>query len=155
MLDRQLYTPISIVLAGSLIGVGLFFGLRERGHSPSEPPVQPGTRRAEGPAAQPRPAPPRAVDPLLARRATEQALEAQRAAIVERCIPAAARSGTASRLSINVTFDASGTQIGRGIIADRGDPRPWLSECATGALPTLRIPAQGYPVALEVVWALP
>lgn len=160
MLDRQLYTPISIVLAGSLIGVGLFMGLRQPGGSRVEPAApaaggQPAATAAQQPVGAPPVGAPRAAEPTLARRATEQALEAQRAAIVERCIPVAARSGAASRLNINITFDPSGRQIARGIISDRGDPRPALSECVTGALPRLQIPAPGALQALEVVWVLP
>lgn len=166
MVDKQLYTPISIVLAGSLIGVGLFYGLRERGAAPpvEVPVLEAGARRGEAPTtpglqtapeAPASAAAPRSAEPAAAKRAAELALEGQRATVVAACIPPAARSGRASRLSINLTFDANGKQIARGIIAERNDPRRELAVCATDALPALEIPAQNAPAAVDVVWSLP
>jgi len=152
--DKQLYTPISILLGGALIGVGLFLGLRER--APARPEPQGASSRA---ASEPRESSPPPSSPVIDRaavqRAVERALEAQRAAVVERCIPPAARGGGPSRLHINITFDKDGNQIARGIIPERGDPRLDLSACATDALPSLTIPPQGAPIALDLVWTLP
>jgi len=159
-MDKQLYTPISVVLGGTLIGAGLFFGLRESVASARlEPPVEsqvtpelheaaPAAAAATAAAAAPR-------DPSAAQRAAEQALESQRATVIASCIPPAARGGNASRLHINVTFDANGQQITRGIIPERGDPRRQLSECATDALAALTIPAQNAPATLDLLWVLP
>ncbi|MEY4550950.1 MAG: hypothetical protein RL685_7145, partial [Pseudomonadota bacterium] len=99
--------------------------------------------------------PRRAPDPAAARRAVEEALEAQRGVVVARCIPPAARGGAPSRLRLDLTFDSNGRQIARGIIPARNDPRPELGPCATDALPALQLAAQYAPIALKVDWSLP
>jgi len=157
-IDKQLYTPLSVVLGGTLIGAGLFFGLRERGVStqleaPSERRATPELRVAPAATVSAIVSAPR--DASAAQRAAEQALEAQRAAVIATCIPSASRGGTASRLHINVAFDANGQQITRGIIPERSDPRRALAVCASGALASLSIPAQHAPAALELLWTLP
>jgi hypothetical protein len=152
-IDSQLYTPVSVVLAGTLIGAGLFLGLRERGAAPRLE----GVERQAVPALHGAPVATAAapLDRSAAQRAAEQALESQRAAIIASCIPPASRSGSASRLHINIAFDADGRQITRGIIPERSDPRRELAACATDALPSLTIPAQNAPAALDLLWTLP
>lgn len=156
--DKQLYLPISILLGCSIVAMGLFCGLRERSPArPEEPAASsrtaPDARGAAPPAPPATPAP--TADSAAAARAAEAALEAQRAAVVARCIPPDAKGGGPSRLRINITFDASGNQIMRGIIADRTDPRRELAGCVTDALPNLTIPPQASSVALDLVWTLP
>lgn len=142
----QLYTPISVVVAGSLIGAGLFLGLRG-------PPASSALAAASLPAAVASVA--TVLDRSAAQRAAEQALESQRAAVIASCIPPGSRGGSASRLHINIAFDHDGKQVTRGIIPERSDPRRELAECASDALPSLTIPAQNAPAALDLLWTLP
>jgi hypothetical protein len=155
--DKQLYLPISILLGCSIVATGLFLGLRER--SPARPEETAASTRGAGDARGAPPAPPATpaptADRAAAARAAEAALEAQRAAIVARCIPPDAKGGGPSRLHINITFDASGTQIMRGVVPERTDPRRELAGCVTDALPSLTIPPQASSVALDLVWTLP
>lgn len=151
-LDRQTYTPISILAGATIIALGLFFGLRARDPAPPDERA-PASNQASDLRSPPPPV--GSVDLAAARRSAERALEAQRTAVVDRCIPPEARGGGPSRLHINITFDKSGNQIARGIIPERDDPRRELSICATSALTALTIPPQEAPAALDLIWSLP
>ena len=182
MADRRLDTPTAILLAGALVGVAVFFGLRSR---PANAPAPPrGAVEASPPA--PRAPPPHAAAPEprdteapgvapaasgsqaagaakapLPGDITREALRAideHRAALVKKCWAPAIKnkpSPTEARFYVDVTFDAKGKQTLRGIKGDPETSRPGVTECVTGTLPPLQIPAPGVPSHADVSFRLP
>src|SRR5262249_45407761 len=88
-----------------------------------------------------------------------KALDAYRPAILEKCFRPALATGAGPprvKLRFNITFDAAGKQIARGLMQDRDAPRPELGDCAAGALPVnLEVPPPGAIVAVDGEWELP
>lgn len=93
-------------------------------------------------------------------RATEElsrSLEAARAGLAERCVPEARRAGgPPARVTFNITFDAAGREIARGISDDRRAPAPEVARCLR-KLPmgALRVSAPGASVGVRVAMTLP
>lgn len=84
-------------------------------------------------------------------------LEAARAGFAERCVPEARRAGgPPARVTFNITFDASGREIARGISDDRRAPAPEVARCLR-KLPmgALRVSAPGANVGVRVAMTLP
>ena len=135
----------AIVLAGALIGMGLYFGLRSRD-------------RLANPAASsartsfPQPA------QLSTERFAAALLEYHRPELVKRCWPGqgvGARSPGPATMRIDVTFGPDGTQVARGFLEDRGASQPELTACIQRALPPLRVPPPGVSVRVELPLTLP
>jgi hypothetical protein len=107
---------------------------------------------AAAPAAPARRAPPE----VVARVAAEAglALEQARPDFVARCAPRDGPSG--AKLTFNVTFDASGREIARGISEDRRLRAPALASCLR-RLPigSLRVSPPGANVGVRVSMNLP
>jgi hypothetical protein len=55
----------------------------------------------------------------------------------------------------NITFDAAGKQVARGIVEEREHAVPGVSACISDALPVLEVPAPGKSVMVEVPFSLP
>ena len=129
----------AIVIAGALIGVGLYFGLRSRNGSVAPPRAPTATSNAE--------------------RFTAALLELHRPELVKRCWEptrgAAAAEQSPARMTIDVTFGPDGTQRARGFLEERGASRPEVTACVQRTLPLLRIPAQGVSVRVELSLTLP
>ncbi|WP_437630484.1 hypothetical protein [Sorangium sp. So ce854] len=166
---RQLSTPTAILLGSAMIAVAVYLGLR---HGPAV--VAPGARPAEGAAAiqagpvasaataerAAAPAPPAA--PGVPRdevaRQAARALDAHRQALVERCYRPAIAARPEPRTVkyvFNITFDARGRQIARGLIEDRETARPEVTACLVGALPPVEIAPPGANVRVDVPFSLP
>ncbi|WP_437934413.1 hypothetical protein [Sorangium sp. So ce341] len=117
----------------------------------------PAAQRAPGegaPAAQRAPAVPREE---VARQAA-RALDARRPALVERCYKPAIAAQPAPRevkYVFNLTFDAQGRQIARGIIEDREASRPDVTACLATALPPVAVEPPGASVRVDVPFSLP
>lgn len=110
------------------------------------------------PAAAPEPRA-RATPELMARVAAEagQSLDAVRAELVARCVPPD-RAGElgGARFTFNVTFDASGREIARGIGEDRRFRAPEVASCLRRLpLGTLRVSAPGANVGVRLALKLP
>ncbi|WP_438014299.1 hypothetical protein WMF18_25695 [Sorangium sp. So ce315] len=166
---RQLSTPTAILLGSAMIAAAVYLGLR---HGPAA--VAPDARPAEGAAAlqagpgasaataerAAAPAPPAA--PSVPRdevaRQAARALDAHRPALVERCyrpaIAAQAEPRTVKYV-FNITFDARGRQIARGLIEDREAARPEVTACLVAALPPVEIAPPGANVRVDVPFSLP
>ena len=148
--------PLAIVLAGALIGAGLFFGLRSR---PEPAPYgAPGAQAAlplPGPAAPP--APP--LDPALVRRNGDAAAVGLKRRMIERCWqPAVAKVPTpaTSRYTMDSLFTAEGVEVSRGISEVREVPsRMDVAGCLRSLPLDLRIPPPGGKVRLEFVLEFP
>ncbi|WP_437954976.1 hypothetical protein WME76_25885 [Sorangium sp. So ce119] len=163
-MGRQLSTPTAILLGSAMIAAAVYLGLR---HGPAA--VPPGARPAAaealqaGPAASAPPARAGAAAPQtvprdeVARQAA-RALDAHRPAIVARCYEpaiAAQPEPRAVKYVFNITFDAQGRQIARGLIEDRETARPEVTACLVGALPPVEIAPPGANVRVDVPFSLP
>ena len=178
-LEKHVSAPTAILLGSGLIAAGLYFGQQRhqdpRSPPPSAPspdlpgaatPAAPATRApvAPGPAAappqlssQPPLEPPAAPRDEVARRASA-ALEAQRALLVERCWkPAVAKvpEPTSTKLTLSLSFDAEGLQIGRGVVEDRATSRADVTACVLSTLQPLSIPPPGAGAFIEIPFSLP
>lgn len=109
----------------------------------------------------PQAAPPGRPTPAVVARVAEEAslaLERAREDLRARCVPAGrpAGSGLPARFTFNITFDASGREIARGISEDRRARDPEVAGCLR-RLPfgTLRVTAPGANVGVRVAMSLP
>ena len=171
-MGRQLSTPTAILLGSAMIAAAIYLGLRHgpagvatdprpAGSAPSQPAEAASSagpaQRAPGavaPAPQPAPSVPR---DEVARQAA-RALDAHRPALIERCYkPAvAAQPGPRGvRYVFNLTFDAQGRQIARGIIEDHEASRPEVTACLVAALPPVAVAPPGANVRVDVPFSLP
>jgi hypothetical protein len=163
--EKHLSTPSAILLAGAMIAAAVFFGLRGREPPPGAPPVPPRSSSPEpvasavsqGSTAQV-PPPPAVADHAVVAEAAARELERHRAEVVRRCVaPALAQRPEPPhvKLTFDVTFDAQGRQIARGVTEDRATARPGVTACATDLVPELRVPPPGAAVLVELRWTLP
>jgi hypothetical protein len=86
------------------------------------------------------------------------AFEEQRADLTARCWPAGGLRGGRSRaeLRLNLTFDASGREIARGIMENRRAPSGELTSCLRKLRGTgLRVPPPGTIVAVTLPVTFP
>ena len=149
MSDRSLATPVAIVIAGALVGAGLFLGLRAA-HPPA--PAQ-----STAPAAgEPSPA----VEVSSAKVVADAiaALETQRARILAECWqPSVKEQPEPATMSLvySFTFDPKGDQRARGIVVDRATGRPDVTTCLTRTVAPLKIPPPGAVVSVDVPFRLP
>jgi hypothetical protein len=155
-IEKHLSTPTAILIAGVLIAGALFFGLRGRDTAPL--PAAPGPPPSSGPlGAAPPPLPLPAPAALPERSAVLadalKALEAHRAAVVEKCLKP--NGATRSKFFFNITFDAAGKQIARGFIEDRATARPGVGPCLSDTVPALEVPPRGAIVQVDGEWTLP
>lgn len=167
--------PVAVVIAGLLVGVGLFFGLQGRtvAPAPAAPSAASGSTHPATTTQSP-PAPtsassaqvavassvePVAAAPAAARRAAATAsLEAQRKTIVEQCVkPVLAKTPTLTsvKLTFNVTFAADGSQIGRGVSEDRRASSPEITACVQQKLKPLVTTPSNESLATDIEWTLP
>jgi len=175
-----LTTPVAILAAGALIGLGLFFGLRREadGPAPSVPatlvpsasttpslPLGPGPiQTATSQTATSQPLAPTAtattaVDKKAIAAELKTALDQHKKMIVEQCVaPSLAKKPTPDHvnLSFNISVDANGKQVARGVSEDRETSRADVTQCVQSRLPALSIAPPGAAVFVEgVAWTLP
>lgn len=142
----HLSTPVAIVIASAVVATGVYFGLRAQAPAPAPAPAAP----------VPAPAP-----PLDRAQVAEHALAAlayQRPHLLARCYrPAAAAAAEPPivRYQLDLSFDASGAQVMRGIVELEGDHSPELTRCVTEALTPLLIPPPGAPASVEIPLRFP
>ncbi|HEY0132697.1 MAG TPA: hypothetical protein VGB85_01420 [Nannocystis sp.] len=85
---------------------------------------------------------------------TQQATEAlayQLGTLRARCPPPPGEH----KFTLNVTFDALGAEVTRGIAEMRTNPRSELGSCIAGALKPLRVAPPGAVTMVEVPLSLP
>ena len=128
--------PASIVIAGALDGLGLYFGLlaqqpqRETKRAPVE----------EAFAAS-------AVSPEALVNAV---LSLHVPALRERCGGLVDPSWQGAHVTLDATFDDAGRQLTRSFLEHRGASRPGLSNCLQEALPQLAVPPLGRTARVEL-----
>lgn len=99
--------------------------------------------------------------PALVARVAEEAsrgLERAKEELVARCVPVDRPAGPAAgaRFTFNLTFDAAGREIARGISEDRRAPDPEVAGCLRRfPLGSLRVSAPGASVGVRVAMTLP
>lgn len=144
-------TSTAILLAGALIGLGLFLGLRSL--APREPVAAPEPSAAGAPP----PAGP-AFDLATSQQHAANALAYHVEALRQACYLPAVVGETPPPpvvLEFNYTFDAEGQQIARGSLEKRGASRPAVTECVLAKLPPLRIPRPGQTVTASPTLTFP
>lgn len=153
-LDKHISTPTAILIGSAIVAVGLYLGLQGSGGPPSAPPPAPTVHAApppKEPIAPPRPAVRASRDEVT--RQAANALEGQRARIVERCWkPSVAKQAQPASVKyvFNYTFSAEGHQIGRGVSEDRATARPDVTACMVGMLEPLSIPPPGANASVDI-----
>ncbi|WP_437618898.1 hypothetical protein [Sorangium sp. So ce1151] len=159
---KQLSTPTAILLGSAMLAAAVYLGLR---HGPAA--VAPDARTAgaappveAGPGASAAPAPKsaKAVPRDEVARQAALALDAHRPTLMDRCYKpaiAAKPEPRAVKYLFNITFDAGGRQIARGLIEDQETARPEVTACLVAALPPIAIPAPGANVRVDVPFSLP
>lgn len=171
-LEKYLSTQASVLIAGALIAAGLYFGLRDRTPAPSPGPAATSivsSRSAPQGPAQTQPLPQSHPIPQMpqasesARNAVRDAalkeLEQFRPAVVKTCVKPALEKKPepkSIKLAFNISFDAQGGQVMRGIVEDRETAREGVAQCVMQEIPILKLPIQpGVPVGVEIPWVLP
>lgn len=167
-MGRQLSTPTAILLGSAMISAAVYLGLR---HGPAGVPTDPrpaagapwqpaDAASSAGPASRARP--PHAPAPSVPRdevaMQAARALEAHRPALIERCYKPAVAARPAPRgvkYVFNLTFDAQGRQLARGIIEDREASSPAVTACVAAALPAVAVAPPGANVRVDVPFSLP
>jgi hypothetical protein len=163
----KLTTPGAILFGllgtGAMVGVAVYVALARR--------VPPSTTSAE-PAL---PSAPPSADRAAVQSEARRALEARRADLVNRCwTPSVAKSPLPEHVDyvLNVTFDAAGKQITRGLVEGDGKPaaprigpdgrlvpghpsRADVTSCLGTALGTMSVTPPGATVYVEVPFGLP
>lgn len=125
--------------------------------APPEPGVRPALPPPPAAGAPPR-AEHRATPEVVARVAREasERLEAARAELVERCVPAGRRNGQATPFTFNVVFDAGGREIGRGIVEDRLHRAPDVARCLRSIpIGAFRVSPPGARVGVRIPLSFP
>jgi hypothetical protein len=180
-LGKDQTLPLSILGAGALVGIGLFFGLRRDpppavvpvGGAPSSPmvtsPAERGDVATPGRPAEPQPAAPLArVDPGLgvavpgskaADEAAEKAVAAyKKKVLLPKCWePATAKQPTPAKAKykLSLAFDGAGKEIGRGLSEDRSAARPDVADCIRALPMALELPGGVGPANTTVEFELP
>lgn len=160
MSNQSSSLPAAIVIAGALVGAGLFFGLRARApEAVPAPPISstPPAPVTPGAAPQPTPAPAQADEKKVARDAIA-ALEAQRATLAQACWEPSARAKPSPAYIdyvVDVTFDATGNQITRAFSEERRTARADVTACISAKIAPLKVPPPGANVRVEIPFRLP
>lgn len=149
-------TPTAIMIGSLIVAVGVYLGLRSSQpptpHEPAPAPIA--SAPVPVPAAPVVPVVPREV---VARQATE-ALAYHRGLLMERCYRPLTRGAATSptaKYIFDVSFDAAGSQVIRGIRELRGNEVPELTRCVNELLPALAVPPPGAPVMVEIPLEFP
>jgi len=147
----NLSTPTAILIGSLIIAVGLFMALRR-----SEPTIAP-IVDLPAPPAVPVPATPVASRETVTRQASE-ALAYHRPALRDRCygpVVAGEAPPRPAKLIFNVTFDAAGVQVMRGVVEPRDTSIPEVTRCVGDHLPALRVAPPGATMMVEVPLEFP
>jgi len=145
--------PTAILLASGLIAAGIFFGLRSQAPVPVMPTVAPPVV-----AATPEPVALLVSTPELVAQQASEALSYQRTRLRDLCYrPAAlaAGSGLSAIWTLNVTFDALGDQLARGVVEHRGTSTPDLTMCIGKETQPLSVPPPGRTIMVEIPLRFP
>lgn len=168
MAHDSLRIPVAIVIAGALVGLGVYFGLRNQRASATAGAAITAVASSVGAAAptpvvattaapiSPPPAPPVSRDAVAA--AVAKALDAMRADLLAKCWEPHVRAHPGAKpfkIRVNVSLGPDGKQVARGISEDRRNDRSNVGMCLTQSMPAIEIAPPGGPVFVEVPFSLP
>jgi hypothetical protein len=160
MAEQQLSTSTSILIAGAMIALGAFFGLRSRDpasassstataptSSTATPDTAPTTPRAAATPtalrAEAAPATAPQVDRAKVEALVRERFEPLRKELAAKCWkPALAPSGR-YELKLVYAFDAEGRELSRGTLESRAHGSPEITRCVLDALTQLTLPPIG------------
>ena len=153
--EAKNHAPAAIVIGAAMIAAGLYFGLRARPEAVVAPAPVPLSSVAPR-AMVPPPPPPPAADAAAATKEVAAVIASKRPELAKACASLLTPpSKEPKRVDLNITFDASGKEIVRGVTEPRGRSTPGLGNCVTDALPPLTVTPQGVTVRVEVPVELP
>ncbi|MBX3126016.1 MAG: hypothetical protein KF718_04840 [Polyangiaceae bacterium] len=157
--DSRLTLPISIVLAGALIGAGLYFGLRQRAAAPTAPVGFGPAASSAAPVLLLPDAPPArsSLQSAIAAQVGAQ-LEKDRARIVQRCwrpSVAAAQQPSTVTLPLRFAFNADGTQHHHGVGQPSSPLRQDVADCVRAMKLTYRVEPPGDLAGAQIELMLP
>jgi len=160
-----LSTSTAILIGSCVIALGLYLGLNGRNQAPVPVPNVAVAPTSEVPAA---PAPvavaPKPVVPSPSvdkKRVIEEAsasLDKHKKALSEKCLaPSLAKKPDPSKVKyiFNITFDANGKVIARGVTEDRETARSEVLACVSANFPELQVSPLGQSVLVDVPLELP
>lgn len=137
--------PTAILLGSVIIAVGLVVGLGGRTEAPHV--ASPAAPSIVVASSQQVVTP---VETVMAQ--AREALEYQHGELRARCpVP----PGESHKFTINVTFDAQGTEVSRGLMEDPSNPPSSLGMCLPGVITPLRIPPPGKETWVEIPLRMP
>ena len=153
--------PAAIFAGCCVIAIGLYMGLSAR-------PIQPLPKKPIAPPAvlvQAKPSAKPVLQPRLekaqiaaAQKAAQQALDSVKAGWIKKCwAPAIAKTPKpdTARWTIDVTFNAAGIEIARGISDIRGSERADVARCLRTLPLDLRIPPQPRSARATLMLTMP
>lgn len=153
--SRGLPTSWAIVLGSCIISLGLYFGLRSRDGAVQSVDAPTATvPRQTAVVSAPRTAP----DVSRVLREAVASLDGHKKALTEKCLaPSLAKKPDPPRVkySFDITFDATGVPIARGVIEDRATARFEVLTCVSDNFPDLRVSPPGQTVRVDVPLELP
>ncbi len=156
-----LSTPMAIVIGSVIISGGLYFGLRSSKNdgsptlpvamsSMNEPPVSPDAVSMVKP--------PPSVDKIRVVRDATAELDKHKKSLTEKCLaPSLAKKPDPPNVKylFNITLNAAGNLIARGVVEDRPTSRPEVLQCLNDNFPAVRVPPPGQTVLVDVPFELP
>jgi len=181
-MQKDHLVPASILLGCTIIGAGLYFGLRSQSQpaGPASaavatprsaeaytapppttgpagpPPVLPGLGMVPGLAG---PTVPPELQAAVERAAAAALAEEKKKVFIPKCWQpaiAGAPQPAFAKFSLDMTFDPQGTEITRGLSEERSAPRPDVANCIRSLPMSLRIsPPPGLPVRVNLPLELP
>jgi len=158
-IEKYVSTQSAVLLAGAMIALGLYFGLRDRAPAPASiAPSAVGSVKSDVLPSEtqrrPEPTPPAKADRTAVKAAAVKDIDRHRPAVIEKCLKALPPSEKLG-FDVNVTFDALGKQLVRSIREGRDNAQRGSGECVTRAVPNLEVPAPGETVVVDFSWTLP
>lgn len=158
-----LSTSTAILIGSSVIAIALYLGLRGRNETPTP---MPNALPAPVSAAPVAAIPPRPIEPVAPpsadkKRVIQEAvaiLDKHKKTLSEKCLaPSLAKKPEPAKVkySFNLTFDASGKIIARGVTEDRETARPEVLTCISENFPAVVVTPPGQSVLVDVPLELP
>lgn len=154
---------MAILMGSVIIACGLYFGLRNdnRGNSGNYDgqPARPiATSSVDQPALVQPAKPLPSVDKTRVIREAAIVLGTHKKSLTEKCLaPSLAKKPDPPNVkyTFNITFDAAGNIVARGVMEDRATSRPEVLECINDNFPVVRLPPLGQTVLVDVPFELP
>lgn len=158
--SAQLSTSTAILIGSCIVAIGLYLGLRERRRDePAAPaPVVSAAKEAAAPVAVPTAKPAPNADKAAVIREASAVLDKQKKTLTEKCLaPSLAKKPNPTNVKyiFNITFNAQGNVLARGVAEDRETSRPEVLQCISENFPAVKVTPPGQTVLVDVPFELP